>query len=101
MEAPRSASAAEPGLQVAASIADSFQRRPVAAFSETTATYDARGSFPTLRLFQIVRPVPVPRPFGSLFSEDIPPGGQRIVLNASYARFRRGPAPSNLVDHFA
>lgn len=65
------------------------------SFSEPTATYDARGNFPSLRIFQIARPQPDYRPYGDLI-EDLPGRGAGVLLGA-YSSPRTMSA--TLVDH--
>lgn len=67
----------------------------VAVFSPVTATYDAGGRYPSLRIFQYARPVPESRPFGTL-AVDPGPTGNRKLLSETYGR-ERGNA-SRFVD---
>jgi len=65
------------------------------SFSEPTATYDARGNFPSLRVFQIAKPQPDYRPYGDLV-EDLPVRGAGVLLGAYSGRQKTS---STLVDH--
>jgi hypothetical protein len=67
----------------------------VAKNSEVTSTYDAYGRYPVLRLFQIARPIPEPRPFGSL-PVQLDEIGHRHLIDGAY---RKTESPySGLVD---
>ncbi len=66
-------------------VPDSFAvRRPV-VLSATTATYDRSGSYPKLHLFQLARPLPESRPYGSL-NVSLDPGARRALVSGSYLR---------------
>lgn len=87
----RVVSASSPGLlpphEVAAPRVASSQIRyaRVARNSEVTFVYDAKGSYPSMRLFQIARPVPPNRAYGSLpISIDTP--GFKQFAAAAYRR---------------
>lgn len=87
----------------ATAIASTSEARPSAPgrrlvnFSETTATYDARGNFPSLRIFQVARPQPDYRPYGDLVKEMT--GRSAGVLLGAYAGRRE--TNSGLVDRLA
>lgn len=64
--------------------------RRIVNFSEKTATYDARATFPTLRLFQVTRHVPEYKPFGDLAEPRAENAG--TILLGAYSRM---PASSD------
>ncbi len=62
-------------------------RGRVAKNSLPTQTYNARAQFPSLKVFQYARPLPEPRPFGTLEVKPGPGGAQKLLAH-SYGRSR-------------
>ena len=74
---------------------DSFIRRKPAIFSRPTATYDRKGTYPAMRIFQIAKPLPEQKPFGALV-KDISSGGNRYFISNSY--LKRSSQGGNFID---